>query len=71
MSRRVNSGIATRAQGGPPNTPPADDYLGRLVKYIPSEIIALYIAVTGVVPKGIGDAALHPAKDLIWIFLAC
>ena len=73
MSRRVNSGklpqnaiVAAAGGNGPPGAPPpADDFLGRLVKYIPTEIIALYVAVTGLVPKS--DA--HPA--LMLIFIAC
>ena len=49
MSRRIQTGaIAAEAAGAAPSK--ADDYLGRLVKYIPSEIVALYLAGTGVIP---------------------
>jgi hypothetical protein len=52
MSRRIETGPAplreaVGAQGGT-----QEDYLGRLVKYIPAEIIGLYVAASGFVPKG-------------------
>jgi hypothetical protein len=40
----------------------ADGYLDRLVKYIPAEIIALYLGASNVVPAG--DASYHLA---LWI----
>lgn len=60
MSRRVQTG-AIAAEGGaaaPPSK--ADDYLGRMVKYIPSEVVAVYLAGTGVVPTS--------DRLMAWIF---
>jgi hypothetical protein len=44
-----------------------DDYLSRVLKYIPAEIVALYVSAGGVVPKD------HPNKFVIlWvIFFLC
>lgn len=47
MSRRIETGTTTQTLGE--NDKP-DDYLGRLVKYIPAEIVAIYLAATGFVP---------------------
>lgn len=49
MSRRIETGSPTRTLA--PGQAPADGYLGRLVGYIPSEIVALYLAVSGFVPE--------------------
>jgi hypothetical protein len=41
-----------------------DDYLSRVLKYIPAEIVALYVSAGGVVPKD------HPHKFVIlWTIL--
>jgi hypothetical protein len=44
-----------------------DDYLTRLVKYIPSEIVGLYAAAAGVVPK-VED---KPDPAIWWVFVGC
>jgi hypothetical protein len=44
-----------------------DDYFSRVIKYIPAEIVALYVSAGGIVPKG----HLHEF-DILWaIFAAC
>ena len=57
--------------GGPPPTHPdtakVDGYLSRLVKYIPSEVIALYVTLEGILR--VGESA---AVTLYWaIFIFC
>lgn len=56
-------GAATVLAGG--SKP--DDYFSRLLKYIPAEIVALYVSADGVVP------ADHPKKFMyLWaIFVFC
>ena len=62
MSRRVQTGAAPmRGAPGPSQVPKqenADDYLSRLLKYIPAEIVGLYLAVRGIVPVA--------ATDVLW-----
>ncbi|MDQ6891093.1 MAG: hypothetical protein M3167_00225 [Acidobacteriota bacterium] len=68
--RRINTGIVIAGQQGAggsqgAGTPSTEDYLGRLVKYIPAEAIALYLAGIRIV----GDQS-HDAVG--WgIFAAC
>lgn len=54
MSRRIATGGSGGAGAAPmhgaPSAPPADDYLGRLLKYIPAEIVGLYLATAGMLP---------------------
>lgn len=50
------------APAAPAAAPPADDYVARLVKYIPAEIIALYLGVANVIPTT--DPSYHLA---LWI----
>jgi hypothetical protein len=77
MSRRVITDVPpsqTRADGAQDrhgkiqiemeHLPVADDFLGRLVKYIPAEIVGLFIAVRGAIPQ---DA---PPELLSWIAFA-
>lgn len=69
MSRRVNTsrimrgGIAT-AEGSN-----ADDFLGRLVKYIPAELVGLYVAARGVVPKDADATVFWIVAACAWIFV--
>jgi hypothetical protein len=64
MSRRIETGTATPKLGE--NDKP-EEYLGRLVKYIPAEIVAIYLAATGFVP-----AADESRQTWLWIiFGAC
>ena len=57
MSRRIITAAAIVPPGAPggaaPPTP--DDYLGRLLKYIPAELVGLYLAARGVVPATATD----------------
>src|ERR1700722_1472697 len=64
MSRRIDTGEVDqstrgRAPGGQETGKTlylgkkrGEDYLGRLAKYIPAEIVALYLATSGMVPLG-------------------
>jgi ACR3 family arsenite efflux pump ArsB len=64
MSRRIETGTATPKLGE--NAKP-EEYLGRLVKYIPAEIVAIYLAATGFVP-----AVDESRQTWLWIiFAAC
>jgi hypothetical protein len=62
MSRR----IITKPAGVPAATA-QEDYLGRVVKYIPAEIVTLYLSATGVVP----NTNLHRSTFLWAIFAFC
>ena len=59
MSRRIITAGSTIAPPGAPAggvaPPTQDDYLGRLLKYIPAEIVGLYLAARGVVPATAPD----------------
>jgi hypothetical protein len=70
MGRRIETGGRPGAQAPAAHDPPvADDYLGRLVKYVPAEIIALYLTVAGVIPP---DATGRPRTTALWVvFFAC
>jgi hypothetical protein len=46
----------------PADVAPPDNYIGRLAKYIPAEIIALYLGVANVIP--VTDSSYHLA---LWI----
>lgn len=61
MSRRIETGTKDPVLGV--NSEP-EGALGRLVKYIPSEIVALYLAVSGPIPKA-------DVTTLWWVFLLC
>src|ERR1035437_9230570 len=53
MSRRIIAAPPTHAPAA--GTPTPDDYLGRLLKYIPAELVGLYLAARGVVPATATD----------------
>lgn len=59
--RGIRGSAAVLAAGQP------DDYPSRLLKYIPAEVVALYVAATGIVP------AAHPKHfPYLWaIFVFC
>ena len=67
MSRRIITAIPYETRGenlANPDIklvpqPVPDDFLGRVIKYIPTEIVGLFIAVRGVIP-----ATASP--DLLW-----
>lgn len=62
MSRRIETGTLVQKLGE--NDKP-DDYLGRLVKYIPAEVVAIYLAATGFVPATADDR-----QTWLWIIFA-
>jgi len=69
MGRRIVTGapVSARPSGSAP-VPTTDGYLSRLAKYIPAEIVGLYLFMTGVIPQtsGQSNATAH------WIvFAAC
>lgn len=69
MGRRIVTGapVAARHAGGAP-APTADGYLSRLAKYIPAEIVGLYLFVTGVIPQ----TGSEPNWLALWVvFAAC
>ena len=58
MSRRIQTKATVLATGGP------DDYKSRVLKYIPAEVVALYIRATNIVPES-------PRKvTFLWIIFA-
>src|SRR5215468_647246 len=75
MSRRISVASVVGTLGGSKGvstggaTPAAsnagDDYLGRLLKYIPAELIGLYLAARGVVP-----ATERNIDRILWIVAA-
>jgi hypothetical protein len=80
MSRRINTGGAAGLVAAPGAT--IDDFLGRLVKYIPAEIVGLYVAALGLAkdyqqitffgcliltPVFLWFATRDPAKGPLWL----
>jgi hypothetical protein len=57
MSRRVVTTSLQAAGGAPPDT-----YFDKVVKYIPADIVAAWLAATG----AIAEASDAPAKALLW-----
>jgi hypothetical protein len=70
MGRRIETGPRRGAKAAAPmGAPPTiDDFLARLVKYIPTEIVGLYVAAAGFVPQ---QANHLPDPLLWWVFGAC
>lgn len=67
MSRRVITrapGAEFAAQLGAP-----DDFLARLVKYIPAEIVGLYLAVRGFVPAGEPPSVFWVVAGVSWLLV--
>src|SRR5712664_2957247 len=76
MSRRIDTGEVEestngRAPGIKETGKPlylgkkrSEDYLGRVAKYIPAEIVALYLTTSGMVPLGPDHKPRHLA---LWI----
>ena len=50
--------------GAEPNLPP-DDYAGRLRKYIPTEAVSFWVAVSGMIQSAGDDI---PQAGLLWLF---
>lgn len=76
MGRRIDTGVAATSPQdqlqpnqtrplylGPRKQSSGDDYLGRLVKYIPAEIIGLYLATSRAIPT---DAGKHQNEVGLW-----
>lgn len=63
MSRRIETGTEDKDKVLGVNPEP-EGPLGRLVKYIPAEIVALYLAVSGPIPKA-------DLTTLWWVFGIC
>jgi hypothetical protein len=62
MSRRIETGVMAPAAVGGAAAPTEDDYLGRLAKYIPAEIVGLYVAMVAAAPA----TDLH-YKTILWV----
>ena len=59
--RRIRTPGAAAAK----STVEVDDYKARLLKYIPAEVVAVYVSATGIVPTA------SPSRDrLLWIIFA-
>jgi hypothetical protein len=46
-----------------------DDFMGRLIKYIPAEIVALFIAVRGIIPSNAPAALMWWIAALSWLLV--
>jgi len=69
MSRRIQTGKAGSLARGAlklgTTQSDGEDYLGRVAKYIPAEIVGLYLATSGMVPL---DASTgQPRRLALWI----
>jgi hypothetical protein len=56
-------GVVPKDGAGAP--PKSDDYLARLLKYIPAEVIGVYLVVLGLVRQGYSDDA-KTLQILLW-----
>jgi hypothetical protein len=61
MGRRI---VSEQLQGGGSNAPP-DDYADRLMKYIPTEAVGFWLAVSGMIQSA-SDTV--PRAGLLWLF---
>lgn len=68
MSRAIQTSKSATTLSGGPGGPGGggDDYFARLVKYIPAEVVALYLGAAGLISTHPNRAAL-----LLWIFWFC
>jgi hypothetical protein len=71
MSRRIITGLATMREGGATLTAAdtVDDFLGRLVKYIPAELVGLYVAARGAIPNDAEPSIFWGLAAITWIFV--
>jgi len=61
--RQIRTGKGSRGVGGPEETGAYDGYFSRLIKLVPAEVIAFYLALDAI-------ASAIPAKEiLLWIAL--
>jgi hypothetical protein len=71
-SQDVDDAIAARdaagtlAAGGDGNVPNADEYSDRLIKYIPGEIVSVYLFVSGVLVTARGQITPETLNYLQW-----
>lgn len=61
MPRRINTLTLQATGGNPPDT-----YVDKIIKYIPSDVVAAWVAATGL----IAGAANIPKTTLLWICFA-
>ena len=74
--RSINTGRAIPESSAAPTgagtaAATADNYLGRLVKYIPAEIVALYLGIAGVIPKLDDGNTNYRALWIIFLITQC
>jgi hypothetical protein len=72
VGRRIDTGKIVTRKGNQEEvnqTSTVDDFLGRLVKYIPAEIVGLYVASRGVIPREASASPYWAVAALSWIFV--
>jgi hypothetical protein len=79
VSRRVISPAPSKTRGGPTDTGPAiavpvrepvaDDFLGRLIKYIPAEIVGLFVAVRSALPPDVPPLVSWIIAGVAWLLV--
>jgi hypothetical protein len=71
MSRRIVTGppLLRGETVAAPEPASVDDFLGRLVKYIPAELVGLYVAARGVIPKTAEASVFWTVATLTWLFV--
>lgn len=62
MTRRI---VSEQLQSGVAATPSPDHYADRLMKYIPTEGVGFWLAVSGMIQSGGDDI---PKEGLLWLF---
>jgi hypothetical protein len=62
MGRRI---VSEQLESGVPANIPPDDYAGRLIKYIPTEGVGFWLAVSGIIQSAGNDV---PKEGLLWLF---
>ena len=67
MRPRVISERDTKIMGGPRGTG-EDNYVTKLIKYIPAESLAAYLAATGIITAAAADI---PIRTVLWIIAGC
>jgi hypothetical protein len=60
MSRRIRTVVLTAAGG---NSVPADDYTDRIVKFVPADVVAAWLAAVSAVKS----AQAPPSETTMWI----
>jgi len=57
--------VSEELQSGAPANSPPDDYSDRLRKYIPTEAVGFWLAVSGLIQSAANDV---PKAGLLWLF---